>query len=222
MTSALWTVAAIAAGVGAALGLVIERIAPWALARGDAGIPFAWRRRPAITCAATAIACGGITVVVGLVPTLPAWWSFAVFGIAVIRIDLATHRIPDVIALPMVVAGLALFGAASLTTGDFEAMSRAGFAMAAVFGVFLLLGLIGPVGMGDVKLAPALGLYLGYLSWASVVFGLFAGFALGACAGLVVVISARIRGGSIRAAFSRAIPFGPFLVAGTVVALIAA
>jgi leader peptidase (prepilin peptidase)/N-methyltransferase len=71
---------------------------------------------------------------------------------------------------------------------------------------------IGPdgMGMGDVKLAGVMGLYLG----SAVVVALLAGFA----AGGLVAIALLARGGW--AARQRTIPFGPFLALGGVIGLL--
>ncbi len=55
-----------------------------------------------------------------------------------------------------------------------------------LFGSYLVLGLISPksIGMGDVKLAAPIGLYLGYLGWDQLLLGGLLGFILN---GLVTV-----------------------------------
>jgi leader peptidase (prepilin peptidase)/N-methyltransferase len=63
------------------------------------------------------------------------------------------------------------------------------------------------MGMGDVKLAGVLGLFLGYLSIGHVFVGLFLGFALGAVLGVILIAT------GIRSRKDH-IPFGPFLAAG--------
>jgi leader peptidase (prepilin peptidase)/N-methyltransferase len=66
------------------------------------------------------------------------------------------------------------------------------------------------MGMGDVKLAAVMGLFLG----ASVAPALFVGFAAGAVVGIAIVL---IRGVSAR---KQGVPFGPFLAFGGIVGLI--
>jgi leader peptidase (prepilin peptidase)/N-methyltransferase len=65
------------------------------------------------------------------------------------------------------------------------------------------------MGMGDVKLAAVMGLYLGR----SVAPALLIGFAVGALVGIVMMAR---RGASAR---KQAVPFGPFLALGGLVAL---
>jgi leader peptidase (prepilin peptidase)/N-methyltransferase len=59
-----------------------------------------------------------------------------------------------------------------------------------------------------VKLALLCGLLLGWYGLADVAIGLYGGFVLGAIVGVALIAGGRAR-------FGRAIPFGPFLVAGT-------
>ncbi len=68
------------------------------------------------------------------------------------------------------------------------------------------------MGFGDVKLSFSLGVALGWISWGSVFLGLFLGFLLGAVIG-VLLIATRVRSRRDH------VPFGPFLAAGTVLAI---
>ena len=70
------------------------------------------------------------------------------------------------------------------------------------------------MGFGDVKLAGVLGLAAGWLGWGSWAVALFLGFFLGGLFGLALV--ARGRGGR-----KTAVPFGPFMLLGTLIAVLA-
>ena len=87
-------------------------------------------------------------------------------------------------------------------------------ALAAVAGgaVLLLVALIHPtgMGMGDVKLVAVMGLYLG----AAIVPALVVAFAIGAGAGAAPLVQHGLR------ARKRAIPFGPYLAAGGLTAML--
>ena len=75
---------------------------------------------------------------------------------------------------------------------------------------------ISPSGMslGDVKLAASLGTVLAWFSWRLLIGGGFAGFLLGGLfAGALLV--------GRRADRKHSIPFGPFMIAGAVLALVA-
>jgi leader peptidase (prepilin peptidase)/N-methyltransferase len=86
-----------------------------------------------------------------------------------------------------------------------------------LFGFFFTLAFIYPAGMGfgDVRLAGLVGGVLGYLSWSYWVIGSFAGFFLGAVVGIGLIA---VRRGGRRTA----VPFGPFMVAGALLALFVA
>ena len=108
---------------------------------------------------------------------------------------------------------LGLLLVASLGLGDLGRLARGLLAAAAVGAFFLLLALISPrgMGLGDVKLAPTLGLAMGWLSWGTVAVGVFAGFLLGGLAGMVALgLSRKSR-----------LSFGPWLVAGALLGVLA-
>jgi leader peptidase (prepilin peptidase)/N-methyltransferase len=58
-----------------------------------------------------------------------------------------------------------------------------------LFAAYLILGLISPggIGMGDVKLAAPVGLYLGYLGWTQLLYGGLLGFVLNGVVTLLVL-----------------------------------
>lgn len=148
---------------------------------------------------------------------LPAYLYFAAIGVALALIDLDCRRLPNAIVLPSypVIAVLLTFSA--WWQHDWSALLRAGIGAALLFGFYFALAAAYPSGMGfgDVKLAGLLGALLGYMSWATLVIGAFAGFLLGAVVGVAVLASRR---GTRRSA----LPFGPFMVAGTLLAIFAA
>ena len=69
------------------------------------------------------------------------------------------------------------------------------------------------MGIGDVKLAPVLGVTLGWWALSSAIVGLFAAFALGALVGVGLMLARR-------AGRRTALPFGPFLLVGALLGLI--
>jgi len=68
------------------------------------------------------------------------------------------------------------------------------------------------MGLGDVALAPVLGLALGWLGWGACLTGLMGGFVIGALVGVVLLASKRA------GARSR-IPHGPFMLSGAALGL---
>jgi leader peptidase (prepilin peptidase) / N-methyltransferase len=152
----------------------------------------------------------------GLGWAVPAYLALAFVCLVLAVIDAATRLLPNRITYPAfpVVAGLLLV--ASVGLGDLGRFGRGLLAAAAVGGFFFLLALLSPrgMGLGDVKLAPTLGLALGWLSWGAVAVGVFAAFLLGGLAGL---------GGMLALGLSRKslLPFGPWLVAGALLGVLA-
>ena len=137
----------------------------------------------------------GLTLVAVLVP------------VALIDFD---HRIiPNKITLPAAVAAVAI-GLATKPGGVPEQL----IASAAAGGFLLLFALAYPrgMGMGDVKLAAVMGLFLGR----SVAVALFAGVVLGAVVGVAVMARVGVARGR-----KTAVPFGPFLAAGGLMAVFA-
>lgn len=201
--------------VGIALGPAWDRLARWSLRDPEGGD---WVSRPWSTGLIAGL--GGAAAVL-LVPTpalIPAWVALAWIAAPIVRTDLARHRIPDALNLAAAAAGALLL----LVPGDLSAYGRAWLAALAVTGVLLALALVGPsgLGMGDVKLAPALGLYLGYLGWEAVLVGILAGFVLGALAAIAILVRDVVARRPVGGALRRALPFGPFLLLGTLVGLL--
>lgn len=142
---------------------------------------------------------------------LPAYLVLAAGLVALSAIDLELMILPKRIVYPLGCAGLALLAVASGGTGDWDAYPRALIAAVIAFAGFRLLHQVKPSGLGygDVRLAPVLGLNLGWLGWGYLPFGLFAGFLYGAVFGVALLA---IRGSRAR---RTPVPFGPFLAAGT-------
>jgi leader peptidase (prepilin peptidase)/N-methyltransferase len=152
-----------------------------------------------------------------LLGALPAYLFFAAIGIALAVIDLDCRRLPNAIVLPAYPVVAILLTFSSAWTHDWAALVRAGLGGLALFVFYFLLAALYPAGMGlgDVKLAGVLGGLLAYLSWPALVIGAFGAFLLGGLTGLGVLISRR--GGR-----KYQLPFGPFMIAGALVALFAA
>ncbi|WP_206686171.1 prepilin peptidase [Kribbella qitaiheensis] len=139
---------------------------------------------------------------------------FAAIGIALALIDLELRKLPNAIVLPSYpVIAVLLIGAAAWQH-DWWPLARAGLGAAALFGLFLLLVLIAPAGMGwgDVKLAGLLGGVLAYLSWSALLIGGFSAFVLGAVVGVAAIAVGR-------AGRKTALPFGPFMITGALLAI---
>lgn len=149
------------------------------------------------------------------VPVVLAYAGFAVVGCWLAAIDIADHRLPDRIVLPTAAGGTLLLTLGCLGGAPWTALVRAGVGMVALFAFFLVLRLVSPGGMGggDVKLAGAVGLFLGWAGWGAVAVGVLSAFLLGGLCGLLLL--------ALRRAGRRtAIPFGPFLIVGAWVGIL--
>jgi leader peptidase (prepilin peptidase)/N-methyltransferase len=147
---------------------------------------------------------------------LPAYLYLAAIAIALAAIDLDVLRLPDQIVLPSYGVALILLLPAMIVERSWAAGLRGLIAAAVLYAFYRLLAMI-PRGMGggDVKLAPLLGLYLGWLGWSSVAVGAFAGFLLGGLVG-VALMAFKLAGRKSR------VPFGPYMLAGAFLAVFAA
>lgn len=150
---------------------------------------------------------------------LPALLFLSAVAVALALIDLDVHRLPDVIVLPSVVVGAALLALASWNPGgasDWGALLRSALGGLALCVFYLLVALVYPggMGLGDVKLAGLLGLYLAWFGWPTLLVGAFAGFALGGVFAVGLLVTGRARRGS-------GIPFGPWMLLGAAVGVVA-
>ena len=133
--------------------------------------------------------------------------AFVTALVPIALIDLEHRIIPNVIVLPAAVAAVAI-----LAVVDPGELPEHLIAAAAAGGFFLLAALAYPrgMGMGDVKLAAVMGLYLGRAVGPALLVALLVGSVVG------VAVIAR-KGG--REGRKTAVPFGPFLALGGAVAL---
>jgi len=147
-------------------------------------------------------------------------WELAAFCtlgaglVSLTWIDLHTKRLPRGIIYVTAAIGVPLLGVAALVRHEPRRlwMMLLGAAVALCF-----MGLVytlsrGGMGDGDVRLSPLLGAYLGWLNPGIVAVGLFLGFLFGAIVGVAMIAAGR--GGR-----KTALPFGPFLALGTIVAV---
>jgi leader peptidase (prepilin peptidase)/N-methyltransferase len=164
-------------------------------------------RYPAVELV-TALVFAAIAVVNGLNEELLLTLPFAAMLIAVASIDLEHRIVPNKILLPLAVWGLAV--GVAVHPGAMPEMLIAG---AGAFTALLLAALAHPggMGMGDVKLAGVMGLYLGV----SVIPALLAAFLFGSVVGIAIVA----RHGA--AARKKGVPFAPFMALGGLIGLLA-
>lgn len=146
---------------------------------------------------------------------LGALLYLAAISIALAAIDLDVHRLPNTIVLPAYLVGGVALTVAAGATGDLESLARAAAGAGMLFAFYLVLALIAPrgMGMGDVKLAGVLGLFLGWFGWDALAVGALAAFLLGGLYGVILILARRARR-------TTGIPFGPWMLAGAWVGIL--
>lgn len=199
-----------AAAVGLLLGVAVGPLADRLASNAPAGVPLLASAPVSRRIAPVTVATGLLGAAVGadfgftgeaLIGALFCW-----ILVVITRTDLEHHRIPNRIVLPGAVLVLA---ARSIDDPSVEWLLAA---LGAALVLFLIVFAYPKgMGMGDVKLAVLLGAGLG----TPVVIALFLGF----LTAFVPAAALLVRHG--RAARKRAIPLGPFLALGGVVALFA-
>jgi leader peptidase (prepilin peptidase) / N-methyltransferase len=178
-------------------------------------------RRPRLGLLAagiSAVAGAGIGAALGwdwllclLLPLVPIG---ALLGI----VDHRTRLLPSIVVLPATLAALAYGGLRWAATGDADELVRGVVCLLLVRTVFWLLWFVRQAGMGfgDVRLSALLGCTLGYAGAVPVFVGFYSAFLLFAVPGLLIAVVKRDR-----SVLKRAYPFGPFLLFGAWLGIVA-
>lgn len=189
--------AGMASGAGALTFLSLDRL------------PYPLAREPRWKIWASAVTAAALSLGTGLVfGTSAPWLHFSLLSALLVSstvIDLY-HRI-----IPNVLISLGLLAALFLGfVWPLRPWSDSLIGLVTGGGLLLITALIqrGGMGIGDVKLAGVMGMYLG---WPGILVSLFVAFVTGAVAGIILIILGRKRGKDL-------IPFGPFLALGGLVA----
>ena len=164
---------------------------------------------PAIAAVASAM----VIVAAGMPWLMTATWLLLTpIGVALAAIDLSVQRLPDVLTLPAALVAVLLLGVWAITDGGSVITIVA--SAVGLCAAYLVMHLVtrGGMGMGDVKLALALGALLGALGVAAVIVATMLAFILGGLASAVLLLRRRASRGAT-------IPFGPFMLIGAVATL---
>lgn len=137
----------------------------------------------------------------------------AVIAVVLSVIDIREHRLPNKILLPSYAVAAILFIPMGLD--DPQGYLRSMLSAAVLFGAFLVLAIIGngALGMGDVKLAGLLGMYLGWFGWTAVFLGGVLAFILGGIWALALLVARIFKKGTSE------LPFGPSMFLGAFLAM---
>lgn len=161
----------------------------------------AWRFLADLAAATT----GALAVAAAL--QLVAYLYLVSISVALALIDLDTRRLPNAIVLPAYPIAAVLLGVAAVLAGDLGDAFTALLGAFALGGVYLVLAVARPggMGMGDVKLAGVLGLFLGWLGIPTLLVGAIGASLIGGVVAAVLLIAGRAK---------EPVPFGPILLAG--------
>ncbi len=183
-------------------------VVSWLVLRGkcrQCGEPISLRY-PVVE-AVTGLLFAAVTAWLGPVWHLPAFLYLIAISVALTMIDIDVKRLPNAIVLPSYAVGAVMLGAAAFLEHDLSALIRAGIGMVALYGLYFLVCLAYPAGMGfgDVKLAGVIGLYLGYLGWRELATGAFLAFLVGGLVGIGLMLAGHRK---------LKVPFGPYMFLG--------
>ncbi len=141
-------------------------------------------------------------------------YLFAIFFflLLIFFYDLKYFLIPDIAVFSLIGLSFLFLFSEFLFEGDVEILIHGIFAALGAFLVFFLLFYFTKgrgMGFGDVKFVVFMGLFLGV---PNIIAGLFISFLLGAIIGIILILFKK-------KGMKSQIPFGPFLVIGTLLAL---
>ena len=166
------------------------------------------------TSLATGVAAALLGGRVGWSPELTLLLYLAPVGVALAVIDWRTRLLPTKLIAPSYAVVAALAVLAAWSAGDWHPLLTAGWGWLVSGGTFFALWFVYPRGMGygDVRLSGVLGIALGYLGWAELLTGVYAGFLVGGVGGLLLAV--------LRVVDRKAYPFGPFMLLGALLGVV--
>lgn len=139
---------------------------------------------------------------------------FAGVGVVLAVIDQKTHRLPDVLTLPLWAATALSVGLVSRELGENSTEHAFAASAVTVLALWLIAELPGrPLGFGDVKLGGIIGLQLGVYGLDVALGALVLAFILGGTVATVSVVSGRRRP-------DEHIAFGPYLIQAALLGII--
>jgi leader peptidase (prepilin peptidase)/N-methyltransferase len=146
---------------------------------------------------------------------LPAYCVFAATAVAISAIDIEHMRIPSAVVYATAALGAPLLVLASAGTHDWSALESAAIGGAGAFATFFALFYAVPkgIGFGDVRFAGLCGGFLGWLGYREVVAGFLISFVVAGVPAALLLAMHKVKR-------QTKIPFGPFLAAGTVIAVL--
>jgi leader peptidase (prepilin peptidase)/N-methyltransferase len=170
--------------------------------------------RVAVTVLLLAALLAGALLFTGVRPATVAFAWAAGAAVVLASVDLLAHRLPDRVTYPTYAVCAVALTVDAAVLDAWEPLVRALIAAAAVFAVAVTAAAVSPegLGFGDVKLLGLVGLLLGWVGWGVLLAGVFLGLVTGGLVSLFLLVTRR-------AGWRTALPFGPPLLGGAVLAL---
>ena len=201
---------------GAIIGLVLGLVAESLIKRIDLQVRVS--RNALVTCGLILGAIFALLIVDRFV-AFELRLAFAILCAGLLvqsMIDAYTHRLVRQITHTMAIAGVLILGFYALQNLLENSLISAGVCAIAGVAISFLTNKFakGGLGAGDVRLMAVLGWHLGFLSYSSAIWAMFAACCFASIFGLALVA---VRRGSLQ----HRIAFGPFLALGTVTAIFA-
>jgi leader peptidase (prepilin peptidase)/N-methyltransferase len=193
-----------------AVAIALARTVPALMERESRQRPAGWW----VTTVVVAGAFGWLAGGAGDWALLPAYLAFGATTLAVTLTDIDHQLIPNRILFPGLGIAAVLLIVGAVIAGNPVDLLRAAIAGVVYFVVLLVVALVarGGFGMGDVKLALLLGIFLGFVGWGTLGVGFILAILLGGVASVLVLVFTR-KGRRSRFAY------GPYLVAGAWIGL---
>lgn len=202
---------------GMLANLLVERIPEKRRLRPlPAARTMASSRLQILAIVATVALFAGVGLRFGADWVVPAYLVFFVCLVSISVIDSQRQIIPNYIVYPTIFASIPLLALAALIEGEWDRFGHAMLGATLAWLALFIIHMISPAGMGfgDVRLAFVLGLFLGWINLSHVVTGMFLGVLLISVVGIVLAVL-RLR------SLQEHIAFGPFLAAGSTLAVFA-
>ena len=180
--------------------------------RAGAACPCEASSWPAI--AGTAGAAGLLGATVDAASLLPMLLLAVLLGALLCQIDVRCLRLPDPVVGALAVVIVVPLSVRAVALGESSRWGSAVLATGVVGCAYLMIAILprGGLGLGDVKLAAVLGFALGYLGWSVVAVGLLVPPLINGPWALFLLVTRR-------AGRSTALPFGPALLIGALLAV---
>jgi leader peptidase (prepilin peptidase)/N-methyltransferase len=168
------------------------------------------------TASAAAVCTGLLGWTTPSGPALLPFLLAAVVGVLLAAVDLRCLRLPDPLVAALAAGTVLPLAVAAVAAGEPGRVGRAGVVAVLCFGGYLLVALLpgGGLGFGDVKLAAVLGFLLGWIGWPAVLLGLAVPHLLNGPVAVFLLVTRR-------AGRRTALPLGPALLAGALIAVTA-